>query len=255
MSIEYADTWVDRAPARLHRQPTAGALVAVCALCGGAGASTVAYLLARWAARSAPTPGAGDAVLALDAGCGTAGLSLYAGVRSPRSLAGVAEAVELGALSGQPFVTAADGLRVLGTEPRADASGGEAALTRVIADARSAHRLTVADCGTVASSAQRLVVAAASHVIWVLPASQAGLERGGGVLSSQGALPATEVVVARRDGLERKPPTRTLAALASARDAALVLMPSVPSMSARHQEGALDECSVALMSLVSSLHL
>ena len=66
------------APAGVARR---GPLLAVCGLCGGAGASTLAYLVALAAARGDP-----GSVLVADTGGPTGGISYYAGVEAPRSL-------------------------------------------------------------------------------------------------------------------------------------------------------------------------
>ena len=89
-----------------------GPLLAVCGLCGGAGASTIAYLTALAAARR----GTG-AVLVADTGGPTGGISHYAGVQAPRSLTELAEHVHADSVR-QPVATTRDGLRVLATEPR-----------------------------------------------------------------------------------------------------------------------------------------
>jgi hypothetical protein len=89
-----------------------GPLLAVCGLCGGAGASTLAYLVALAEARRRS-----EAVLVGDTGGPGGGISCYAGVQAPRSLAEVADHVAAGLPVGRLF-TATGGLRVLATGPR-----------------------------------------------------------------------------------------------------------------------------------------
>src|SRR4051794_24816394 len=60
-----------------RRTPQPGALLAVCGLCGGAGASTLSYLIARFAAEQASAD-----VLVCDTGGPTGGLAAYAAAES-----------------------------------------------------------------------------------------------------------------------------------------------------------------------------
>ena len=76
--------------------PSAGPLLAVCGLCGGAGASTLAYLVALAEARRRSAP-----VLVGDTGGPGGGISCYAGVQAPRSLVEVADHVAAGLPAGQ----------------------------------------------------------------------------------------------------------------------------------------------------------
>ena len=92
---------------------TRGRLLAVCGLCGGAGASTLAYLVALAAARSDP-----GSVLVGDTGGPTGGISYYAGVEAPRSLTELAEQIASGLPTGQLLATTSEGLRVLASGPR-----------------------------------------------------------------------------------------------------------------------------------------
>ncbi|WP_155891975.1 hypothetical protein [Conexibacter woesei] len=231
-----------------------GPLVAVCGLCGGAGASTVAFLLAVASARAG-----GDApVLAVDAGSATGGLSLCAGVESPRSLAETAWALEEGRLDEAPvFVRRDDALRLIAPGPRAaavDAAGD--ALERIVEDARAAHGLTVVDCGVLAEPAQRVAAAMATHVVWVLPATPGGVLRARHVLGSGGPLPGgrPEVVVARRDATaERKAQTRELTTIADERRAPLVLLPHLPDLATGDVDAALAAAEVALEALSGAL--
>ena len=106
---------LNRSTAAVRRGP----LLAVCGLCGGAGASTLAYLTALAEARSER----GDVLLA-DTGGPTAGIAHYAGVETPRSLSEVSEHVAAGLPVAQLVATTSDGLRVLATGPRFAADCG-----------------------------------------------------------------------------------------------------------------------------------
>src|SRR5438105_3052411 len=71
--------------------PRPGPLLAVCGVCGGAGASTLAYLIALAAARARRQP-----VLVADTGGPTGGLAALAGVEAPRSLPELADHIAAG---------------------------------------------------------------------------------------------------------------------------------------------------------------
>jgi MinD-like ATPase involved in chromosome partitioning or flagellar assembly len=228
-----------------------GPLVAVCALCGGAGASTLTYLLAAASAR-----GEGRApILACDAGSVTAGLSLYAGVESPRSLAETALALQEGRLGEQPmFVRAQSGMRLIAPGPRPEAPAvAAAAIARLVRDARGAHGLTVVDCGTLAEEPQRIAARLASHVLWVVPATTGGVQRAQRALATAAwADGRPQVVVARRDTTGGdKAPLRTLTTLADARRAPLVLMPHLTDPT--NLPTALASAEVTLEALAGAL--
>jgi hypothetical protein len=229
-----------------------GPLVAVCTLCGGAGASTLTYLLAHSTAVEADDHSL--PVLALDAGGTTAGLSLYCRAASARSLAELAEDIRTGRrASTQMFTTTAGGVRLIATAPRLQPDVEPAVLSRILNDAREAHRMTVVDCGTLALPAQRVVLELATHVVWMLPATDHGLQRAR--LSPRCEMPpdALEVLVARNDPSAKRAPVRALAALAEERRATLVLMPHIQDIGRRSPEHALEVCGVTLQALATKL--
>ena len=82
-----------------------GPLLAVCGLCGGAGASTLAYLVALAKARERS-----GSVLVGDTGGPGGGLACYAGVEAPRSLAEVARDAAAGLRVGQLVATTEAGV-------------------------------------------------------------------------------------------------------------------------------------------------
>ncbi len=223
-----------------------GPLVAVCGVCGGAGTSTLAYLVAQDMARSSE-----HAVLVCDTGGPSGGLAAYARVRSPRSLPRAAAAIAAHEpLADGLFARTEAGLRVLASAPHLDAELDERALDRLLSDARAAHGLTVVDCGSLRGSIDRFVLDVASHVVWVLPATLSGVRRALPVLELFGVEASRrEVVVARHDSGGRKAPTEELTALASARGAPLVLMPHVPDLGEVGRDGALDGAQVTLQAL------
>lgn len=236
--------------AQAERPVAAGPLLAVCGLCGGAGASTLAYLVGRAAAESEQGP-----VLVCDTGGPTGGLASYAGVASPRSLVGVAGALARDeVLDDGLFAQAADGLRLIARGPELDGESDEGAVARVLRDAQEAHRLTVIDCGALARSVDRQVLARATHVAWLLPATASGVRRAGRILGVVPRDPArVELVVARHDAAGRTPPTSELAPLAAERGGPLVLMPHVPDLGERPPQEAEEAASVTLRAIQGML--
>jgi MinD-like ATPase involved in chromosome partitioning or flagellar assembly len=222
-----------------------GPLLAVCGLSGGAGTSTLAYLIARFIARRQSDP-----VLVCDTGRSDGGLAHYAGIATPRSLVEVAEHVTAGLPPGRVYVTGADGVRVLATGPRFAPGCARDGVKLVLDHARSAHALTVVDCGTLAREAEQIVLAEASHIAWVLPATHSGVHRGARVLGAIDAyLLGRELVVARRDEREPKAALSQLKCLAHERDAALVLVPHLPEVRDAKTDGALDAAQVSLQAI------
>jgi MinD-like ATPase involved in chromosome partitioning or flagellar assembly len=151
-----------------------GRLVAVAGLCGGAGASTLAYLTCCAAIADGQQP-----VLCIDA-TGRAGIAAYAGAHGALSFAHAAVELEAGRIPEPErlFVTSGDGVRVLSATPLLDqplvAVDGAA---RLLGDARAAHALTVVDCGTLTSGYERLALGSAGHVVLVMPATRSGIQR------------------------------------------------------------------------------
>jgi hypothetical protein len=236
--------------AAAHKQ--LGPLVAVCGLCGGAGASTLTYLVAQSVGLDAEQ-GSG-AVLALDAGGMTGGLSLYSGEASPRSLSEIAEDIRGGrTVPGPMFATAAGGMRLIATAPHLQPDPDPALVSRILADARAAHRMTVVDCGVLSLPGERLALEVATHVVWIVPATEHGLSRArlSPWVVSDGEV--VQVVVARHDPSGRKASTRALARLADDRQATLVLMPHVTDLDRRSFGDALEVCGVTLQALQTKL--
>jgi Flp pilus assembly CpaE family ATPase len=237
---------VEKPPAESRAPVASGPLLAVCGLAGGAGASTLAFLVARGAARSDHQP-----VLVCDTGGPVAGLAGYAGVSSPRSLAGAADALAREEpLSEGLFAQAETGLRVIAHAPELDGEGDARWVAHLLRDAREAHLLTVVDCGTLARQVDRQALAGATHVAWVLAATRGGLRRARQTLGLLPRDPARlELVVARHDAAGRAPPTAELAALAAERGAPLVLLPHVPDLAERSAQEAADAASVTLRAI------
>jgi MinD-like ATPase involved in chromosome partitioning or flagellar assembly len=241
---------------RLHTQPgepepapepqaACGPLLAVCGLCGGAGASTVAYLVALFTARRQSDP-----VLVCDTGGPAGGLAHHAGVATARSLVEVAEQLSVGSPPGRLYATAADGVRVLATGPRFAPGCARDGVELVLDHARGAHALTVMDCGTLTREAEQIALAKASHIAWVLPATPSGVRRGARVLDAVNPyLLGREFIVARRDEREPKAALDDLKRLAEQRDAPLVLLPHLPDLHTGKTDAALDAAQVSLQAI------
>ena len=135
-----------------------------------------------------------------------------------QSLLEVAEQLTAGLPPGCVYAVGADGVRVLATGPRLTPGCARDGVELVLEHARAAHALTVVDCGTLAREADRIALAKASHVAWVLPATPGGVRRGARVLDAVDPHPpGRELVVARRDAREPKAALRDLKRLAQRR--------------------------------------
>jgi hypothetical protein len=232
-------------------------LLAVCGLCGGAGTSTLSYLLARLAVAERS-----GHVLVCDTGGSAGGLAACAQAQSPWSLVEASARVAQGlALPGglyavdQPGSSSGYELRVIATGPRLAECGGAEGLEVLLAMARSdgAHALTVVDCGTLQNEADRLALRTASHIAWVLPATGSGVRRAERMLATIAPDRAgRELVVARRDRGERAAGLRELRALAERRRATLVLLPHLSDPLDRPAR-AVDEAQVALQAILGAL--
>lgn len=225
-----------------------GVLLAVCGLCGGAGASTLAYLLGAAVAAPGSAP-----VLVCDAGEPTAGLSAYANVESLHTLGELAD----GLSSGRPireglFAEARPGLRLIASAPRLHEDADPLAVDALLRDAREEHALTIVDCGGLATAAGRIARESASHLAWVLPATVSGLVRARRMLALYEPDPRQrELLVARFDAGGRQPPLAELTELADSRHARLALMPHVPDLGEHPCEQALEEAQVTLEAITS----
>ena len=231
--LPLATTWPRRArPADacgLVFDRRGGPLVAVCGLTGGAGTTTLAWRLARQAARESRSP-----VLACEAEALAGGLAAAsgAGAGSPIALGDLAAAVALGERPPNgAFVALEHGLRLLATAPRPSSAVPAGALARVLSDARAAHGLVVCDCRTLDHPATAPLLAAASHVLWALPATPSALAQAAALIAAE-ALPrpgrAREALVAIATRPGPRPSVRALRTLAGERHERLILVPHNP---------------------------
>lgn len=229
-----------------------GLLVAVCGVCGGAGATTAAYLLARSAARAGEGP-----ALVCDLGGIAVGLAEYAGVESPATLSALANVASGGE---QPpaaaFVDGGDGLRVLARGPRFDQPIDPAGLVSLLQQSRRAYPLSVVDCGVPVAEREEVVLAAATHVVWLLPATAVGTRRARGLLDLFPVDPSRrEIVVARDDATVPSGSLgHELEALAAGRLAPLVRMPTVADLAEHGPEQGLKAAAESLDELRALLN-
>jgi cellulose biosynthesis protein BcsQ len=231
-----------------------GPVVAVCGLVGGAGASTLAYLIARRAARHSTAP-----VLLAELQ-EQAGLAALTGASGPHGLRELARAVEQQRQLDRPFAEVVGGLRLVASaRPAVGEPAPAGALERVLADAREAHGLVVVDAGPSGGPDWDALLGAASHALFVLPATLAALRRAqllaaGGVFDRAAGARAALVAVATRPG--RGAQVKQLRRLAERHVDRLLLVPHVPELADRehHQADArLEDTFEALATLLRRL--
>jgi MinD-like ATPase involved in chromosome partitioning or flagellar assembly len=239
------------APEGLAFHTPGGPLVAVCGLVGGAGASTLAYLLARRAARHSSAP------VLLTELQERGALAALAGAAAPLALRELADAVEQQREPERAFADLAGGLRLVAsdragpTEPVA-----AAALARLLADARDAHGLVVIDAGPPGGPDHDTLVDAATHSLFVLPATAAAVRQvallaPGGVFDGSAARRSALVAVATYPG--PRAAVKQLRRLAEPHLERLLLVPHVPELAAgkHHQaEPRLEHTFAALATLL-----
>ena len=163
---EPADPMADGTHARaLGLTHANGPVVAVCGLAGGAGTSTLAYLIGRYAAAWSSAP-----MLVTEVEAAAGGLARITGATSPLTLAEIAgRAASDRPAAGLPFVTLDDGLRLIASPPLAAGAMFEDEVSGVLESAQARHALTVVDCGTLQTPGASGALAAATHVVWTVP--------------------------------------------------------------------------------------
>jgi Flp pilus assembly CpaE family ATPase len=239
------------APLNLAFHQRGGPLLALAGVCGGAGTSTVAYLIAAGAALESSVP-----VLLADLGGPGASIAAYAGVASRQSFATIAEHLARGQRPREaPFASGEYGMRLLASTPAIDDQVGEHLAESVLEQAVAAHALTVLDCGQLTRSMERLALAQATHVGWVLPASTLGLRRAStllGVLARERS--RREVVIARHDRPTTSSLLDGLAQLAEERTGRLVLVPHLDDLAEHDTARLIEQAALALQALGGILH-
>lgn len=216
-----------------------GPLVAVCGLVGGAGTSTLALALSRQAAAASTAP-----VLVTEAEPSLASLAVLTGQTAPHPLLELARRVADNAAPAQTFVELEAGLRLVAARPRRCQTPETNAVRALLHEARAAHGLVVVDCGTSWTAASP-ILDAATHTLWSMPASSAGLARARAILDSDLLPPAgrtAEVLVATAHSPRPDVRVRALRRLAAGRCERLILIPH--SAAAAHGERTTDEATV-----------
>jgi hypothetical protein len=244
----------DTAAAPTDQRRMAAPLLAIAGVCGGAGASTLSYLLARHAAANGPGP-----VLVCDTGGATGGLAAQAAIASPRTLTETAAQAPgpVEADGGRPPWTVVPGtrghqLRVIATGPRLRTDGDPRSLTALLQRLRTeaGHALVIVDCGTLQRAPDRLALRLATHVAWVLPASAHGRDRARRLFAALPAsLDARELLIVRQPPDRGPASLRTLTELAQTRQAPLVLLGDLP----REPGRALAAAQVSLQAILGRL--
>ncbi len=154
-------------------------LVAVCGIGGGVGTSTLTFLTAMYVQSFASAP-----ILLCDTGGPSASLALLAERESKLSLPQAASAIAADALGAPLFVSVTAKLRLIACEPQLDDPPDLDGLDRLLFDARSAHPLTIVDCGTLQRPVERAAAEQASSIVWVAEGSPAGARRAQSALRS-----------------------------------------------------------------------
>ncbi len=196
--------------------------VAVCGLVGGSGCSTLAYLLARQAARESQAP-----VLLTEQNSRGAGLAALAGQATPHSLASLARLLATDDIPDASFVEVEPRLRLLAAAPQRAPAADPDEVRALLREARAAHGLVVVDCGT-GGPALDWALTEATHVVWTLPACASAVTRARLLLASD-ALPPPghwrEALVVSAIEPAGRPSVRALRRLAAKRCERLVLCP------------------------------
>lgn len=156
-----------RGPEPALAQATGG-LVALCGLCGGAGTTRLATLLAAAAAQQHPT----DYVALIETDPAGGGLAHATGATSPHGLSDHARNQTTqqppGALQ---FAAGPGGTRVIASAPAARSPAALEHVTALLHDIRTQHHLVIVDGGTLREPHAQPALLAATHVIWVMAAA------------------------------------------------------------------------------------
>jgi hypothetical protein len=221
-----------------------GPLVAVCGVAGGAGTSTLALALAERVAAESQA-----AVLLCEADSGAGALAELAGVESSLSLGALAHAVLAGTeLAGPPFAQRGR-LRLIAG--RASAPPGDPEQVRqLLEEARRAHGLVVCDGGLVGSHAASPVLASATALVLVVPATPPGVRRAERVFAG-GLVPRKPLALAAVALGADSVRSRELRRLAERHAERLVLVPHVAALARGDQ--AIGELDLVLAGLATWL--
>jgi hypothetical protein len=218
-----------------------GVMLAVCGVTPRAGASTLSHLIA------------------LAGACRGDGRVLLCHTRTPAAPPAPTRAKSalqsLAALFVRPAPDGAATLRVVvapdGAEPTAAAA---AHFGRKLVRARHAYRFTVVDCGELRRPLERIALAHATHLVWVLPATADGLAQARcAVRAARGPAGGRQLVIAWREPSGHPATLPTLRRLADQCDAPLILAPYLPPRVLTRPASALDRAQLALQAVLGVL--
>ena len=220
---------------------TRGALLAVCGIGGGAGASTLAFLTAMQVQHFSPKP-----ILLCDCGGPGASLAALAEKSSQLSLGKAATALGTDALGVPLFVSLTPKLRLIAREPEFDEPVDVEGLGRLLHDARDAHPLTIVDCGTLQRPIEQSVAERASAILWVGQASPLGARRAQAALRSLPRSADQEMLAVRPGDGRDSAVEHQLMNAADLRGASLVFVPALPDVCGGGLKAALEAGQLAL---------
>jgi hypothetical protein len=235
----------------LDLRSESGPLVAVCGLVGGAGTSTLAYLLARHAALRYERP-----VILAELG-DHGDVAELTGGGGEYGLAGLVRATAAALPIGTPYVVGPAGLWVVAAErPAFDCELPlvDEWLKRVLSDARAAHQLVVVDTGLMSGINVGRLLGRATDVVLVVPAAPTALARlerlaCAGRLPGRATRSSALAVVATRPG--RPAALKAFRRLAERHFDRLLLLPHVAAVAA----GRLDPDGRELESIQASFDI
>jgi hypothetical protein len=229
----------DTPPSGARRAPlafteTRGPVVVVCGLHGGAGTSTLALLLAHYAAVASSVP-----VLLCEAPAASGDQLALGAPESAVSLDALAVTLAAGARPQNGWWADRENLRVLATPPAARLdSPPRVDLSGTLQAAARENGLTVVDGGSVRDHSTRALLACATHVIWTLSIQPGAVQQASTVLASGLAPPiaAAQAFALRTDrrSTAQTRAVRDLRRVAESHSARqLLLLPYAPVLATR----------------------
>lgn len=216
-------------------------LIAACGIGGGVGTSTLAFLTAMYMQHSASAP-----ILLCDTGGPGASLASLAEQSSQLSLPQAASAIGADALGVPLFVQLTAKLRLIARDPEFDDYTDPDGLERLLFDARSAHPVTIVDCGTLQRPVERAVAEQATSILWIAPDSMAGAKQAKAVLRSLPLNADREILAVCAKGDRDSAVEHELMGAADLRGAPLVFVPPLPEVCNGGLKAALQTGQLAL---------
>ena len=237
-----------RAPRPVRRTIGLGPLLAVCGLAGGAGTTTLSYLVALAARHAWLEP-----VLVAYCGGTTGALAALADTSVPWTLPELAERLAAGAsIDRQVYGVDRAGVHVLASDPEFSTAAGKEPLAGLLDHAREAHGLTVVDCGTLARPTEQATASLATHVAWVVPATSTGIGVASRVLDAAPRLAGKQLLVAREASHSHRG-LRELRRIAAERRMPLIMIPDLAAEVADSVEQAAEASQVPVQAILGAL--